>query len=84
MNMYVMAVYDSKAGVHSVPYYSITLGIAIRAFREAANTLDHPVCKYPEDYSLFELGMWNDETAVFTPLREPKNLGLAATYKKQE
>lgn len=79
-----MAVFDSKGGAHSTPFFSQTLGSATRSFADAANTPDHPLCKNPADYTLFHLGTWDDETAVFTPLPEHKNLGLAANYKNKE
>lgn len=83
MKQQVLAVYDSKAGAHAIPFFMATLGMAIRAFREAANDATHPMAKNAEDYCLFHLGTWDDETAVFTPLAEHKNLGLAANYKRE-
>lgn len=79
----VLAVYDSKAGAHAPPFFCSTLGIARRTFSDAANMPDHPLSKNSEDFTLFLLGTWNDETAVFTPLPEAKNLGLAANFKKE-
>lgn len=79
----VFAVYDSKAGAYSVPFYQSTTSMALRAFAEAANMPDHPLGKHPEDYSLFYLGEW-DDTKGEHRASAPKNLGLAANFKKEE
>lgn len=84
MILQVFAVYDSKAGSHAVPFFQASLGMAARSFSEAANQAEHPICKHPHDFTLFHIGSWNDETAIFTPLPEGnKNLGLASNYKKE-
>lgn len=79
----VCAVFDSKAGVHCAPFFQPTLGMALRAFSDAANILDHPLSKNAEDYTLFHLGTFDDATAVFTTFPKHVSLGLASMYKKE-
>lgn len=83
MILQMLCVYDSKAGAHSTPFFTATLGLARRAFSDAANMPDHPVGKNPADYTLFLLGTWDDQTAVLTALPEHKNLGLASNFVKE-
>lgn len=77
----VLAVFDSKAQAFATPFYVANIQIGMRAFHAAANDNSLLVGKYPADYSLFALGEWDDETALFTPEQAPINLGLAATYR---
>lgn len=84
MKLKVLACYDSKAGVYSTPFFQPTVNTGMRAFSDAANTPDHSINKHPEDYCLFLLGDWDDETGVFTPLADPKSLGKATNFKKEE
>lgn len=84
MKLKVLACFDSKAGVFSVPFFLTTVSLGLRAFSDAANIPDHAINKHPEDYSLFLLGEWNDENGAFIALPEPKSLGNALNFKKQE
>lgn len=82
MKLKVMACYDSKAGCYSTPFYTQTVNVALRAFADAANIPDHAMNKHPEDYTLFLLGEFDDETGIHTPC-EPKLLQNATNYKKE-
>lgn len=83
MKLKILSCFDSKAGVYSTPFYVASLGIGLRAFSDAANTKDSPVNKHPEDYTLFLLGDFDDETGHTTPLAEPKLLQNATNFKKE-
>lgn len=74
--------YDSVARVYSPPFYMASQNVAIRAFALAANTPDSKVGLHPSDYSLFQLGEFDDETAELTPCNPHINLGLAAALIK--
>lgn len=79
--MKVFSVYDSKAEAYILPFYERTTGLAIRAFSNAANEPEHGFCKNPADYTLMEVGEWNEMEGRFEPLHANKNLGTALEMK---
>lgn len=83
MILQVFSVYDSKAGAFAAPFFCTTLGLARRAFIDAANTPEHPLSKNSADFTLFHLGTFDDEHAVFVLLPEHRNLGLASNFKQE-
>lgn len=80
MVVQVFAVYDSKARVYGQPFFVVNEGLAVRAFQSSCNDPTTELNKYPEDFSLFRLGTFNDENGELRS-ELPKNLGLAAQYK---
>ncbi len=80
----VFAVFDSKARVFFSPFYCPSKEVAIRAFKTAANDPESQLCQHSSDFTLFQLGTFNDELGTFELFREHVNLGLAAIYKSKE
>lgn len=63
----IYSIFDSKA-VYYMPFFVERNDMtAIRAL-EAAMQPDHPIYKNAEDYSLFHIGTWNQETGTITSL----------------
>lgn len=61
------AIFDRASGVYDGPMPSKTDGLVTRGFIDMANNKDHPIGKHPEDYTVFELGTWNDATGEIIP-----------------
>jgi len=77
MKLKIFTIYDSKAEYYSQPYFASSLGEMLRSF--TAQTLD-PKSKlglYPEDYTLFEIGHYDDHTAIVTMHDAKVSHGLA-------
>lgn len=68
----IYTVYDAKAEAYLLPYYAKTIGLAIRSFEAAVADPNHDFGKYREDYTLFELGFYDDEKAEFEMLEAPR------------
>lgn len=66
MDMQVFAIFDDKGGHYGVPFFCHTQGVALRMFHDLVNDHNSAVCQHPEDYILFALGSWCDQTAMFT------------------
>lgn len=77
--MKCFSVFDSAAQAYLPPFYSKTTGLALRSFETAANNAEHDFHNHAGDYTLFELGSFDESTAYFTPLKAPLNLGTALT-----
>lgn len=69
MKLGVYSVYDSKAEAYLQPFYMQSEGQAIRSFGEVANNKEHSIGKYPEDFTLFHLGYFDDSTCDFELLK---------------
>lgn len=67
MKLNVYSIYDVKAGVYQRPFYAGADGEATRAFSDLVTDGEHPVGKHPEDYSLFRLGVFDDNNGKFQP-----------------
>lgn len=67
----IVAVRDRAANVFGRPAFTTTRGVAIRSFAEEINRPDqnNQFAKTPEDFDLYELGTWNDETGEFESKR---------------
>jgi len=77
----IYSVYDSAAEAYLLPFVLPTKGLAIRGFGEAVNNPQHDFCKYSEQYTLFELGTFNDATAEFKLYASPENMGVGVEFK---
>lgn len=68
MTQIVFAVYDIKAGFYMQPYFSESVGLAIRAFGDAVVDPKSPISRHPEDYQLFEIGTFDNISGLMKPL----------------
>lgn len=75
----IYSIFDSAAGVYSVPFFQISDAVAIRMFKELANNPEHTYGKHPDDFTLFKLGYYNDEDASFE-VHAPVSLGNAIEF----
>lgn len=74
------SVYDNKAGFYMAPFFLQSTAEGIRSFTDAANDPHIAISKHPEDYTLFELGSFDDQTGVFTQHVAMIPLGCAAEF----
>lgn len=60
-------------------------GEAIRAFQDAINKNENPMHMHPEDYDLYVLGTYDDNTGTITPAT-PKQIaiGKQLSYRLNE
>lgn len=79
----MFSVYDQKADAYLPPWIMPRVSMAQRVFGDCVNSSDHQFSHHPEDYTLFHLGDWDDETGEFRSLPSGKrSLGLALEYVK--
>lgn len=70
----VFTVRDSKVEAYLQPFFMRSYGEAERAFRTVMNNPEHQMSKHPEDFSLYEIGDYDDNTGIIEPLMEPKHI----------
>lgn len=78
----IFTVFDSKVGAYLQPFFMRSRGEAIRAYTDLCNDGKSEFTKYPEDYTLFELGEFSDMDAKFHMYDAPHSLGVALEFKK--
>lgn len=62
MNLNIYTIKDAKAGTHAQPFFSVNHTTAIRSFHVSVKDSSNPLSAYPEDFSLWHLGTYNDIT----------------------
>lgn len=62
----VFSIFDVKAQAYLPPFYMPETAMAIRVFSDCVNSGDHQFGKHPGDYTLFEMGVWDDSICVIT------------------
>lgn len=62
MKLNAYTIYDVASGTYMRPFFAQADGEAIRGFKDIACDADHSVGKHPEDYTLFRIGEFNDNT----------------------
>ena len=82
MKYSVCAVRDAKVEAFGQPFYSQQRGVAIRSFADECSKPDSNLNAHPEDFALFCLGEYDDQTGGFTSLPQPVQIALAMDYKK--
>lgn len=77
MKIKLFSVYDSKVEQFLQPLFARTTAEAMRMWKSACAQEDSNFYKYAGDYTLFEIGTFDDSTAELRALLTPVNLGLA-------
>lgn len=79
----VFSVYDSKALHYGQPHVQQNSDVARRAFAQAANSPGNQISDNPEDFSLIEIALYDDEKGVMQPV-DHVNYGLASQYIRKD
>ena len=67
----LFSVFDSKVGAYTSPTVARSSAEAMRQFGVACNSADHQFFKWAEDFTLFELGEWDELTGTMLPYPTP-------------
>jgi len=80
--MKLYSVNDAKAGFYGNPFSARTNSEAMRNFQQAINDTNpnNLMNAHPADFSLFEIGEFDDETGQITPIA-PKHLANGVDFK---
>lgn len=81
MQYEVVAMYDRAVGAYGRPAFVQSIGVALRGFQDEVNraAADNQVHAHPEDFDLFHLGTYNEETGKFENLDSPVQIVQAKT-----
>lgn len=83
MKLKVFSVFDTKLAVFGNPWFDQRVESAIRAFTDAVNSPgdNNMWNKHPEDFSLYLLGEFDNDTGTFD-LDKPRNLLTASSIRR--
>lgn len=70
----MVAVYDKKTGLFDPPFNVRHVGDAIRQWDIIRKDKETRIGKNPEDFDLFEVGTYEDETGVLNQLKPHTHL----------
>ncbi len=80
MILQIFDIFDSATGSYARPFFMLSKGEATRAFVDIINDDQSSIHKHPEDFTLFHLGSFDQETAEFKSLPAPSSMGKAIQY----
>lgn len=83
MKLKIFTVYDSKMEAYMMPFFLQTRGAAIRAWMDSVNDLNTQFNKHPGDFTLFEIGEYDDETGNVSNYDAKVSIGTALEYKNK-
>lgn len=82
MEHLLFSIYDEKAHAYLPPFTLPRSDMAIRTFADCINSDSHAFARNPGDYSLYEIGMFDDSTGEITTHAVRINHGVGLSYKK--
>lgn len=80
----IFSVYDSKVGAYAQPFFMRSKGEALRGWEDVVNDPSTNFYKHPEDYTLFELGEYDELSGRIENHSTPESLGVALEFKRAE
>lgn len=84
MTLEIFAVYDSKAGAHMEPFFAVNSAVAIRSFVDACRKQGTNFNAFPEDFTLFALGSYDQVSSKFELRNAPESLCTALSVMSEE
>ena len=80
----IFTIYDSKVGAYMNPIFLRSKGEAVRSLEAALSDSNHIFSKNPEDFTLFELGSWDESNSKFVLHSTPISIGLVSEFVKRD
>ncbi len=66
MKLNIYSIFDTASALYLRPLFAQSDGQALRSFSDVAVDTDHEIGSHPEDYSLFRLGIFDDNSGKIT------------------
>lgn len=80
MKMKIYAIYDSVSVAYMQPFFCINEQVAMRHFRNLANDSQSNIARNPQDFVLYQIGTFDDQSAEIIADTPAKHLGVATSY----
>lgn len=79
---FAFAIRDIKTDNFHLPFFQTHKAGAMRMFSDLATDNQSPMSKHPEDFQLFEIGVYDPQTALLTPDAQPTFLANATDFRQ--
>lgn len=85
----VLAIRDRQLNGYMQPFTAHTVGLGLRAFSDLVNANDSEMHKHPEDYELYHVGEFDEQTGILQPCMDangkpqPQQVALATNVLRQ-
>lgn len=66
MSLKMYSIFDRTAKAYNKPYYAVNDGMAVRMFSEAVNDPKSSLGQNPEDYALYQIGHFCEDTGIIS------------------
>lgn len=76
MKIQIVALFDKKVGMYEKPGFARHLGDALRDYEHLRKDVNTKIGKNPEDFDLWKLGTYDDETGEFINDRQQLVSGI--------
>lgn len=80
----IFSVFDSKAKGWLPPFTAVNAAVAIRMFERAVNDGQSDFHRFSSDYSLFEIGLFSEDSGEVQGVEPKVNLGVAVEFLKNK
>lgn len=80
----IYSIKDTKADVFLPPFFMRTNGEALRAFDDCVQKSGTPLSDHPEDFHLFKLGDFDQDSGTLIPSVCPESLASAMDFVKEK
>lgn len=81
MTQKIYSIRDQKAEYFTQPFFKKTHGEAERDFTMLVNDEKSQINKFPEDFDLYYIGDYDDQTGKMSPLDTPQHIVKAVQAK---
>ncbi len=77
MRQQIYSIYDVASGLYQRPFVAQSDGQVTRSFSDLARDSEHEIGQHPEDYTLFSLATFNDNTGEIVGHPAPEKIATA-------
>jgi len=80
MLLIACSVFDVKAKAYMVPFFVQNVNLARRSFGDAVCDSSTGISRHPEDYQLYKVGEFDDNSGIFAKFAQPEFLANAVDF----
>ncbi|UOF79018.1 DNA binding protein vP5 [Microviridae sp.] len=84
MRLFAIAVFDVAVDAFNRPFFSPSIGAAVRSFQDEVNRSESEMRKHPKDYDLYHVGVFDDQSGRFEPFERPEKIASGSNVFTQE
>lgn len=84
MVLIVVGIRDTAVDAFMRPWFVPSTGMAIRSFQDEVRNAESPMAKHPADYTLFQLGSFDEDSGKFENLDSPRQLVRGLDVAKED